>query len=147
MKSCAVIPAAGRGTRLGRHGPKILTPLSPTENIWSILRRKLLDVVDHVHVVLSPDGEPLFRREYQADIATGRVSTSVQSSPIGMGDAIFCGYDVWSKAELLLVIWGDQVFVSRETLAGAVAAHGREQRKGRLAGRRSGSRWEARWAR
>ena len=57
MKTCAVIPAAGRGTRLGLDRPKILAPLSSSETIWSVLRRKLLAMVDHIHVILSPEGE------------------------------------------------------------------------------------------
>ena len=50
-RSYAVIPAAGRGTRLGLDRPKILAPLNDDETIWSVLRDKLLAVVDRVHVV------------------------------------------------------------------------------------------------
>src|SRR5689334_16795046 len=55
MKICAVIPAAGRGTRLGGTGPKILTRLSERHTIWSILYEKLSPLVDHIHLVLSPE--------------------------------------------------------------------------------------------
>ena len=33
-----------------------------------------------------------------------------------MGDAIFRGYEVWSKYAAMLVVWGDQIFVSSQTL-------------------------------
>ena len=33
-----------------------------------------------------------------------------------MGDAVFCGYERWSRARDILVIWGDQVHVSEATL-------------------------------
>lgn len=124
MMTCAVIPAAGRGSRLGLDRPKILAPLSASDTVWSVLRRKLLAVVDHVHVVLSPEGEPLFRQLLDNENATDRVSTSIQPMPIGMGDAIFRCYDVWSNAATLLVIWGDQVFISDQTLSAALALHG-----------------------
>jgi bifunctional N-acetylglucosamine-1-phosphate-uridyltransferase/glucosamine-1-phosphate-acetyltransferase GlmU-like protein len=40
-----------------------------------------------------------------------------------MGDAVFGCSDHWSGAESLLVIWGDQVFVSPQTLSGALSLH------------------------
>lgn len=116
MKICAVIPAAGRGTRLGTDLPKILTPLNENETIWSILHKKLAPVVDHIHLVLSPEGDAAFPG-HDADI-----SRSIQPSPTGMGDAIFRGHPVWSQYDAILVVWGDQVFVSAGTLTRALAA-------------------------
>jgi len=116
MKICAVIPAAGRGTRLGTDTPKILTSLMAQETIWSILHAKLSPLVDHIHLVLSPQGAALF------PLLPANVSTSIQPTAIGMGDAIFCGYDVWSRYDAVLVVWGDQVFVSADTLRRAIAA-------------------------
>ncbi|MBW8708859.1 MAG: nucleotidyltransferase family protein [Alphaproteobacteria bacterium] len=116
MRVCAVIPAAGRGTRLGADGPKILTPLTAQETIWSILRDKLAPLVNHIHLILSPEGAAAFPP------LPASVSTSIQPAPTGMGDAIFRGYDVWSKYDAVLVVWGDQVFVSSDTLKRALAA-------------------------
>ena len=116
MSICAVIPAAGRGTRLGGAGPKILTPLTAQHTIWSILHAKLSPVVDHIHLVLSPDGAAAF------PALPAKVSHSIQSQPIGMGDAIFRGQEVWSKYDAVLVVWGDQVFVSNDTLECAIGA-------------------------
>lgn len=116
MKICAVIPAAGRGTRLGADGPKILTPLTDKDTIWSILHARLAPLVDHIHLVLSPEGAAAFPP------LPANVSTSIQPAPTGMGDAIFRGHDVWSKYDAVLVVWGDQVFVSSDTLTRALAA-------------------------
>ena len=110
---CAVIPAAGRGTRLGTDLPKVFAPLSETQTVWSVLRDKLSPLADHIHLVLSPEGAPH---------APARVSFSIQPQPIGMGDAIFRGQDIWSDYDAILVVWGDQVFVSADTLARAIAA-------------------------
>jgi bifunctional UDP-N-acetylglucosamine pyrophosphorylase/glucosamine-1-phosphate N-acetyltransferase len=123
MSTCAVIPAAGRGSRLGLDRPKILARLSATDTVWSILRQRLLTVVEHVHVVLSPEGAIQFQQLYAGDIANGQVSISIQFPPIGMGDAIFGSYGHWSSANSLLVIWGDQVWVSADIMARTVAAH------------------------
>lgn len=116
MSICAVIPAAGRGTRLGSDVPKILTPLTDSDTIWSILQAKLAPLVDHIHLVLAPDGAAAF------PALPANVSTSIQPTPIGMGDAIFLGHDIWSHYDAVLVVWGDQVFVSSETLKRAIAA-------------------------
>jgi bifunctional UDP-N-acetylglucosamine pyrophosphorylase/glucosamine-1-phosphate N-acetyltransferase len=116
MSICAVIPAAGRGTRLGTDQPKILTPLTARNTIWSILHTKLAPLVDHIHLVLSPDGAAQF------PALPENVSTSIQPQPIGMGDAIFRGFDVWSRYDAVLIVWGDQVFVSSDTLRRAIAA-------------------------
>lgn len=116
MSICAVIPAAGRGTRLGAAGPKILIPLTAQDTIWSILRAKLAPLVDHIHLVLSPEGAAAF------PALPAEVSRSIQSEPIGMGDAIFRGHEVWSKYDAVLVVWGDQVFVSNDTLECAIGA-------------------------
>lgn len=116
MRICAVIPAAGRGTRLGAGGPKILTSVTPRDTIWSILYEKLSPLVDHIQLVLSPDGAAVF------PALPANVSVSMQPAPIGMGDAIFQGHDVWSRYDAVLVVWGDQVFVSTGTLQRAIAA-------------------------
>lgn len=116
MKICAVIPAAGHGTRLGGDCPKILTPLTGTETVWSVLHRKLAPLVDHIHLVLSPDGARQF-----ASLPPG-VSHSIQPAPTGMGDAIFRGHAVWSAYDAILIVWGDQVFVSSDSLRRSIAA-------------------------
>jgi bifunctional N-acetylglucosamine-1-phosphate-uridyltransferase/glucosamine-1-phosphate-acetyltransferase GlmU-like protein len=126
MRICAVIPAAGRGTRLGRDLPKLLTQLTPTQTIWSILYAKLSPLVDHIHLVLSPEGAAAFHELPE------NVAHSIQSDPIGMGDAIFRGHETWSTYDAILIVWGDQVFVSTDTLARAVANLGSAPRSGVL---------------
>jgi bifunctional UDP-N-acetylglucosamine pyrophosphorylase/glucosamine-1-phosphate N-acetyltransferase len=126
MRVCAVIPAAGRGTRLGSSLPKLLTPLTSTQTIWSILYAKLSPLVDHIHLVLSSDGATTF-----PDLPAN-VTYSIQPSPIGMGDAIFRGHDFWVTYDAVLIVWGDQVFVSTDTLARAIAALGRTTQSGVL---------------
>jgi len=116
MRVCALIPAAGRGSRLGSDGPKILAPLTERETIWSILHAKLAPLVDHIHLVLSPDGAEAFPP------LPPDVSRSIQPVPLGMGDAIFGAGDVWTRYDAVLIVWGDQVFVSTGTLRRALEA-------------------------
>lgn len=124
MKYCGVIPAAGRGSRLGIDLPKILAPVGKTATIWSILKDKLKPFVEQIHVVVSPAGKPFFDQALAGDPDAAMISTGIQPVPKGMGDAIFGGADIWGKAQAILVIWGDQVHVSAETIAASLKLHG-----------------------
>ncbi|MGA7933978.1 MAG: NTP transferase domain-containing protein [Kovacikia sp.] len=115
-KFCAVIPAAGRGSRLGLNIPKILVPLQGEKTIWQVLLKNLHANVDHIHVVLSREGYSLFQKELENDDLDDFVSLSIQDKPLGMGDAIFTGYESWANFENILIIWGDQVYVSEQTI-------------------------------
>jgi bifunctional UDP-N-acetylglucosamine pyrophosphorylase / glucosamine-1-phosphate N-acetyltransferase len=116
LKVCAVIPAAGKGSRLGTTRAKILTPLNDKQTIWSVLQARLAPLVDHIHLVLSPEGTQAFPA-----LPPG-VSSSIQPQPIGMGDAIFGARPSWEMYDAILIVWGDQVFVSTDTLSRALAA-------------------------
>jgi len=116
MRICAVIPAAGRGSRLGIAQPKILAPLNAHQTVWSVLHAKLAPLVDHIHLVLSPEGAKAF------PALPPRVSHSIQPEPTGMGDAIFGARPFWKSFDALLIVWGDQVFVSQDTLRRTLAA-------------------------
>jgi bifunctional UDP-N-acetylglucosamine pyrophosphorylase / glucosamine-1-phosphate N-acetyltransferase len=121
MRICAVIPAAGRGTRLGLETPKILVSIDKNRTIWSVLENILVAYVDHIHVILSPDGQEQFAHRLQQNADTvkksGQVSTSIQMHPLGMGDAIFGAHHIWCGYEVILIAWGDQVNLSRKTIA------------------------------
>lgn len=129
MQTCAVIPAAGKGSRLGLKGPKILASITDDQTVWSLLRAKLLNTVDHIHLVVSPDAWSKIHALTREDEKKNLVSLSIQPKPIGMGDAIFRGFSQWMKAQTILVIWGDQVFVSENTLKKAIELHGHERHR------------------
>ena len=122
-KVCAVIPAAGRGSRLNCKEPKILVPIKNEKTLWHIIYEKLSPLVDNIHVVLSPESVDLFETQLTNDHILNGVSTSIQMDPIGMGDAIFGAYDSWKNYKNILIIWGDQVFVSIKTLKETIKTH------------------------
>lgn len=109
-----VIPAAGRGSRLGIDGPKVLALVAGRPMLdW------LLDLygqrVDLVTVVVQPaareDVERVARRR------SLRVVTAVQTRPTGMLDAVMIGVDAAGAAsERVWVTWCDQVAVHPRTL-------------------------------
>jgi bifunctional UDP-N-acetylglucosamine pyrophosphorylase/glucosamine-1-phosphate N-acetyltransferase len=103
--------------------------VSDQDTIWSVLKAKLKPFVDHIHVVLSPSGLPVFVEALTGDPDASIVSTSVQTEPIGMGDAIFRGYERWSHAKTIVVVWGDQVHVSKETIKASLDLHEGAERR------------------
>jgi len=80
------------------------------------LHAKIAPLVDHIHLVLSPEGA----RDFPA--LPEHVSYSIQREPTGMGDAIFGARRFWEAFDAVLVVWGDQVFVSTDTLRHALEA-------------------------
>lgn len=120
---CAVVPAAGRGSRLGLDLPKILVPVDDGVTVWDMLRAQLAPHVDRFHVVLSPPGRPAFTAALAGGPAEPPVSTSVQPVPTGMGDAILGCAEHWAGYDAILVVWGDQVHVSGATVAEVILVH------------------------
>jgi bifunctional UDP-N-acetylglucosamine pyrophosphorylase/glucosamine-1-phosphate N-acetyltransferase len=109
----AVIPAAGRGSRLGFNRPKILYPLagrSILSHLSALLRPRCAQAV----VVLSPDGAVPVEPELRAEWGE-RASVAIQAAPVGMADAVDCGLRLVSTA-FTLVVWGDQVALRPETV-------------------------------
>ncbi|HEY9760864.1 MAG TPA: NTP transferase domain-containing protein [Oculatellaceae cyanobacterium] len=121
MSTCAIIPAAGRGSRLGMPIPKILVPIAKEKTIWTILYELFSPHVDQIHVVLAESAV----KEFQAQLPPGKkkkTTMSVQPTPLGMGDAIFGAYEYWSKCSQITVVWGDQVNLSEPTVGSVVRA-------------------------
>jgi bifunctional UDP-N-acetylglucosamine pyrophosphorylase/glucosamine-1-phosphate N-acetyltransferase len=119
-----VIPAAGRGARLGGPVPKVLVPVNGRPMLHHLLALHG-PYVARVVVVVGPGargqvGEWLTEQTVPADIA-------VQPEPTGMLDAITIGMDAAGPgpAERVWITWGDQVGVQSATLdrLSAVEAH------------------------
>jgi len=116
----AVIPAAGRGSRLGFHRPKILFPVAGRPILdW------LLDFLEPncsaLVFVVSPEGAPEIVSELKERIL-GRFEVVVQETPTGMADAIALGLSSVRTPNAALV-WGDQVALRRDSVETCLALH------------------------
>lgn len=107
-----IIPAAGKGTRLGYAKPKILYPIAGR----TILDR-MIDLLEprfsRFVLALSPTGAPEVIPELEKRIP-GRFETVTLQSR-GMADSI---YQALHKVTTpyVLIIWGDQVAISDRTI-------------------------------
>jgi CTP:molybdopterin cytidylyltransferase MocA len=124
-QTLALIAAAGRGTRLGYHQPKLLFPLEGRPLIgW--LAERLKDLVSGLTIVLSAEGRTAF--DGAAPALDVPVTIVIQPSPTGMADAILAAGPVVCSAgapPTAVILWGDQIGVRRETLSRALAVHAR----------------------
>lgn len=116
MRWTGLIPAAGKGTRLGYELPKILYPILGRPMLEHLVELLGVHCGEFV-VVASPEG----RAAVAAQLG-GRGRVAVQSQPVGMADAIAAGLaEVESRS--VLIVWGDQVALRPETVTRAVSLH------------------------
>jgi N-acetylglucosamine-1-phosphate uridyltransferase (contains nucleotidyltransferase and I-patch acetyltransferase domains) len=125
QRVCALIPAAGQGTRLGLGIPKIILEIADGVTVWHLLHRRLRPWVERIHVVLSPAGLEPFRRVAGSgpEDPAPEVSVSVQERPTGMGDAVFGAAPYWEGYDTVLVVWGDQAGLSEATVREVIRTH------------------------
>jgi bifunctional UDP-N-acetylglucosamine pyrophosphorylase/glucosamine-1-phosphate N-acetyltransferase len=116
----AIIPAAGRGSRLGSDRPKILYPVA-----GRLLIEWLLDFLEpnciRLIFVLSPEGVKEVRPELER-LLPGRYEIAVQQVPLGMGDAVERALPV-VKTPHSVIVWGDQVALRRESVDACLRLH------------------------
>jgi bifunctional UDP-N-acetylglucosamine pyrophosphorylase / glucosamine-1-phosphate N-acetyltransferase len=109
----ALIPAAGRGSRLGFDQPKILFPLAGA-TILEWLVDLLQPLCERFVLVLSPSGAAPVEAA-ASRLLPGRLAIAQQPEPRGMADAIHCGLAHVDTTHTLIV-WGDQVALRPDSL-------------------------------
>ena len=116
----AVIPAAGRGTRLGFSRPKILYPLGG-RLILDWLLNFLVPNCASLVFVLSPEGAGEVTAALEQRIP-GRFAVVIQETPTGMGDAVALALPQ-VRTRHAAVVWGDQVALRRESVETCMRLH------------------------
>jgi CTP:molybdopterin cytidylyltransferase MocA len=124
VKRLMIVPAAGRGSRLGMAIPKLLVPVDGRAMIDYILER-YAPLVEQFIVVVSPGTEAMVREHL--DRRPESAELAYQVTPTGMLDAILAPAErvrVLAPAEVWIT-WCDQIAVgaaTAERLASAMAA-------------------------
>jgi bifunctional N-acetylglucosamine-1-phosphate-uridyltransferase/glucosamine-1-phosphate-acetyltransferase GlmU-like protein len=108
-----LIPAAGKGSRLGSTLPKILT-LVNGEPIINYILNSIDSLATEIQIIVSPVVFQDFGQEIK-NLDT-RIRLLTQEVPLGMGDAIFRNYNYWKHFEKIILVWGDQILVQKKTL-------------------------------
>jgi len=115
MSRLLIVPAAGRGTRLGAGVPKALVPVNGTPMLRRVLQLHR-PWADRAVVVASPDAQPSVRSIVDGDALPTIVA--VQRAPTGMLDAILIGAAAGCSDDVsrVWITWADQVAVDPRTL-------------------------------
>jgi bifunctional UDP-N-acetylglucosamine pyrophosphorylase/glucosamine-1-phosphate N-acetyltransferase len=116
----ALIPAAGRGSRLGFDKPKILFPIAG-RTILEWLVDLLSPLCSQFVFVLAPLGAGQVE-DLAASLLPGRQRIALQDEPRGMADAIAKGLPAVETANTMIV-WGDQVALQPASLQFAMRIH------------------------
>ncbi len=116
----ALIPAAGRGSRLGFHQPKILFPIAGA-TILEWLVELLNPLCDRFVFVLAPQGAAQVE-QVTSRLLPGRHALGLQPEPRGMAEAIQCGLPL-VETRHTLIVWGDQVALEPASLEFAMRIH------------------------
>jgi bifunctional UDP-N-acetylglucosamine pyrophosphorylase / glucosamine-1-phosphate N-acetyltransferase len=116
-----VIPAAGKGTRLGYNLPKILYPILG-KSILQYLLHLFLNYCNHFVVVTSPSGEAEIRKEFERICHKCDYEIAIQDEPKGMAHAIWQARRI-VKTPFTAVVWGDQICLRKETITKTLAYH------------------------
>ena len=117
----AIIPAAGRASRLNTSLPKILYPILEKPILYWLL--ELLDsLCERIVVVASPTGRNVIESSIRRKSGALPVKLCVQPEPIGMANAVWVAREQVVSPNCL-VLWGDQAALRRETIVSCMRAH------------------------
>jgi bifunctional UDP-N-acetylglucosamine pyrophosphorylase / glucosamine-1-phosphate N-acetyltransferase len=108
-----VIPAAGRGSRLGAEIPKPLVRVGG-RTMLDRLADLYAPFVDHLAVIANPESRPAL----EAWARSRRATVAVQPAPTGMLDAILLAAPAIAAAQpdTIWVTWADQIGILPSTL-------------------------------
>lgn len=109
-----LILAAGKGTRMNSHLPKVLVPLKGKPMITHLLSSiKKSGVDDRPIIIASPDNQEVIKdsvKDYEFEVA-------LQKEQLGTGHAVLEAKDkVRSDADFVIVFYGDHPLVQPETI-------------------------------
>ena len=110
-----IIPAAGKGTRLGSSAPKIFTRIDGDETVFDYILNEAAEIFDEIRLILSPEGQLYVKRNGIS--IPDNINILVQKAPTGMFDAIDIAFSEsldTHKDERIFIQWGDQPLINKE---------------------------------
>ena len=116
-----VIPAAGKGTRLGYGLPKILYPILG-QTVLQHLINLFHEFCSSFVVVASPNGGQAIQKEFESCCQSTDFRIVIQEEPKGMAHAIWQARCI-VKTPNTLVVWGDQICLRNNTIFYTLAYH------------------------
>ena len=116
-----IIPAAGRGSRLGYSLPKVLYPILG-KPILHHLVGLFQKYCSRFIVVASPKGAQEIQKELESCCNSIDFGIVIQEEPKGMAHAVWQARNI-TKTPHTVVVWGDQICLRDETISTTLAYH------------------------
>ena len=118
MNIHTIILAAGEGTRMNSNRAKSLQTVGGTSMLEKICRTAG-KISKDITLIVGFDKESITNEaKTYSDL---NITTSLQSKPIGTGDAVKCGLDKVSSGSKVLVLYGDVPLIKKATLDNLIA--------------------------
>ncbi|EKO3573328.1 MULTISPECIES: bifunctional UDP-N-acetylglucosamine diphosphorylase/glucosamine-1-phosphate N-acetyltransferase GlmU [Vibrio] len=117
MKFSAVILAAGKGTRMHSHIPKVLHTLAGKPMVKHVISTCHNLGAHNIHLVYGHGGEQM-----QHVLADEPVNWVLQAEQLGTGHAVDQASDQFRDDEKILVLYGDVPLISEQTIESLLEA-------------------------
>ena len=121
MKNKIIILAAGKGSRMKSDLPKPLIPINNRAMIKYLLDSIRLSQIDpQPIIVVSPSGQEIMRES----LGDYNLSYAIQTEALGTGQAVSVSESlIPEEVENVLVLYGDQPFISQESMKKILKIH------------------------
>ncbi|MCB2011628.1 MAG: bifunctional UDP-N-acetylglucosamine diphosphorylase/glucosamine-1-phosphate N-acetyltransferase GlmU [Geminicoccaceae bacterium] len=116
---CAVVLAAGKGTRMRNALPKVLHDVAGRPLIGHVLQLTVELGCERSVLVLAPGMEPVERAARAFDEG---LRVAIQDPPLGTGHAVKCALDELADRGTVIVLFGDTPLLSASTVRRLVDA-------------------------
>ncbi|MGL4741877.1 MAG: bifunctional UDP-N-acetylglucosamine diphosphorylase/glucosamine-1-phosphate N-acetyltransferase GlmU [Sarcina sp.] len=119
MNKCAIILAAGQGTRIKSKLPKVLHKACGKEMVNHVIDTMRSANLDEVNVIIGKGAELVKERT-----ASRNVSYSLQAEQLGTGHAVMCTKDfLKGKSGVVAIFTGDAPLIQEETVKNLIETH------------------------
>ena len=128
MNKCAIILAAGQGTRIKSKLPKVLHKACGKEMVNHVIDAMRNAEIDDVNVIIGKGAELVKERT-----TSRNVSYSLQAEQLGTGHAVKCAKDfLEGKTGVVAIFTGDAPLIKPETVKNLVDTHINEKNSATL---------------
>ncbi|MGL4655703.1 MAG: bifunctional UDP-N-acetylglucosamine diphosphorylase/glucosamine-1-phosphate N-acetyltransferase GlmU [Sarcina sp.] len=123
MNKCAIILAAGQGTRIKSKLPKVLHKACGKEMVNHVIDTIRAAELNEVNVIIGKGAELVKERT-----ASRNVSYSLQEEQLGTGHAVICTKDfLKGKSGVVAIFTGDAPLIKEETVKSLIETHIQEK--------------------
>ena len=123
MNKCAIILAAGQGTRIKSKLPKVLHKACGKEMVNHVIDTMRAAELDEVNVIIGKGAELVKERT-----SSRNVSYSLQEEQLGTGHAVMCTKDfLKGKSGVVAIFTGDAPLIKEDTVKNLIETHIKEE--------------------